>query len=69
MKKKLHDRINRIINTESFEKTLIAEGSSVFEFQADWSDSDSFDKLPEAFKKAILAGEAELSTPTAELVG
>jgi hypothetical protein len=68
MKKQLHDRINKIINTESFEKTLIAEGSSVFEFQADWSDSASFNDLPLPFQKAILAGEAELSKPTAELV-
>jgi hypothetical protein len=68
MKKQLHDRINRIINTESFEKTLIAEGSSVFEFQADWSDYASFEALPAAFQKAIMAGEAEFSELTAPLV-
>jgi hypothetical protein len=68
MKKQLHDRINKIINTESFEKTLIAEGSSVFDFQLDWASHDSFEALPAAFQKAILAGEAELANPTPALV-
>jgi hypothetical protein len=64
----LHDRINKIINTEAFEKTLISEGSSVFDFQLEWSEYKSFDELPDAFKKAIQAGEAELTAPTPTLV-
>jgi hypothetical protein len=61
MKKQLHDRINRIINTPAFEETLGAEGICLFDFQAEWSEHASFEALPEAFKKAILAGEAELA--------
>jgi hypothetical protein len=68
MKKALHDRINRIINTDAFEKALEAEGLSVFDFQADWADYDSFETLPDAFKNAILAGETEISSAAGTLV-
>lgn len=62
MKNKLHDRINRVINTSAFEACLEQNGIDLIEFQCTWnkvSDGD-FDKLPEAYKAAILAGEAEL---------
>jgi hypothetical protein len=67
MKTELHDRINCVINTPAFEETLKAEGICLFDFQAEWSGFASFENLPSAFQKAILAGEAELSTATVAL--
>ncbi|MCE0483800.1 MAG: hypothetical protein LV479_06135 [Methylacidiphilales bacterium] len=58
---KLHDRINRVINTEAFEKTLLEKGKYLFEFQCDWPNYATFEELPEEYRIAILAGEAELS--------
>ena len=61
---KLHDRINRVINTLALEACLEKHGSDLIEFQFSWhklSDGGQFEKLPESFQEAILAGEAELS--------
>jgi hypothetical protein len=60
--KELHDRINRVIHTRAFEHSLEEAGVDLFEFQCNWCklSNGSFDGLPEAYKKAILAGEAEL---------
>lgn len=68
MKTELHDRINCVINTPAFEKSLESDGICLFEFQADWCKYPSFEKLPDAYQKAILAGEKELSAPTVALV-
>ena len=48
----LEDRINRVINTAAFERSLKSDGLEVFDFQADWCRSITFDNLPEAFQKA-----------------
>jgi hypothetical protein len=60
----LHDRINQVINTEAFERTLQEKGIDLFEFQCTWHElsKGEFDNLPEGFKAAILAGEKELSS-------
>jgi hypothetical protein len=60
--KELHDRINRVINTQAFEASLSANGIDLFEFQCSWCtlSKGSFDNLPEPYKAAILAGESEL---------
>lgn len=68
MNKALHDRINRVINTDAFEQALERDGLTVFEFQTQWAVAGSFDKLPAEFQNAIAAGEAELSEPLAQLV-
>ena len=68
MKTALHDRINCVINTPAFEKSLEAHNLCLFDFQAEWNNYASFDVLPQAFKEAILAGEAELSASTVALV-
>jgi hypothetical protein len=63
--KALHDRINRVINTQAFEAHLAAHGIDLFEFQCSWaklSEGGQFDKLPEQYQAAILAGEKELLT-------
>lgn len=62
MNSELHDRINRVINTEAFEKSLGKAGICLFEFQSDWANYPSFEKLPAAYKKAIHAGERELKS-------
>jgi hypothetical protein len=62
--KALHDRINRVINTQAFEKYLEAHSIDLFEFQCSWSklsEGGFFEKLPEQYQAAIIAGEAELS--------
>lgn len=57
----LHDRINRVINTRALEATLAAYDLDLIDLQFDWSKSKGdFKNLPEAYQKAILAGEAEL---------
>ncbi len=60
----LHDRINRVINTQAFEQCLEAEGVDFIEFQCTWGklSKGDFEALPESYRKAILAGEAELTT-------
>lgn len=63
----LEDRINRVINTDAFEKSLNEDGLVLFDFQLDWAQYSTFDNLPPAFKKAILAGETELSKPIGTL--
>lgn len=65
MKKALHDRINRVINTCAFEKILEAGGVCLFEFQADWANYESFDKLPKTYQLAITEGESELAASDA----
>ena len=58
----LHDRIARVINTEAFENSLASSDIALWEFQCTWhkeSEGD-FEKLPPAYRKAILAGEADL---------
>ena len=64
MKKELHDRINKIINTEAFEKELERQGIDLFEFQCSWVEKSQgdFNNLPESYQGAILAGETELKT-------
>ena len=57
----LHDRINQVIHTHAFEQTLEAEGKSMIEFQLEWADYGTFEKLPAVYQKAILAGEQELA--------
>lgn len=59
---KLHDRINRVINTTAFEASLVDAGIDLIEFQLSWKElsTGEFDKLPEAYKQAIIAGEQEL---------
>jgi len=61
--KELHDRINRVINTRAFEKYLEDHDIDLFEFQCSWAEASkgSFDKLPEDYQNAILAGEQELA--------
>lgn len=61
--KELHDRINRIINTDAFEKSLGEQGIDLFDFQCSWTKEShgSFDNLPQAYKDAIIAGEQELA--------
>lgn len=58
----LHDRINRVINTLAFVACLEDNSIDLIEFQCTWHklSQGEFDKLPETFQKAILAGEAEL---------
>lgn len=59
----LHDRINRVINTDAFEKSLTRSGIELFEFQSNWSEAgkNGFSGLPKAYRDAIVAGEKELS--------
>jgi len=57
---KLHDRINRVINTAAFEESLSKSGMELFDFQCEWPKYSQFDDLPEAYRKAIEAGESEL---------
>jgi hypothetical protein len=65
----LHDRINRVINTLAFEACLNENGIDLIEFQCTWhkQSQGDFDKLPEPYGAAILAGEAELAG-TGEMV-
>jgi len=63
----LHDRINRIINTPAFERTLEAHGYCLFDFQAEWTRYPTFEELPEGFKDAITQAERELYATTATL--
>lgn len=56
----LLDRINRVINTDAFTKSLEKDGLILADFQGSWVDYDTFDSLPETHKRAILAGEEEL---------
>jgi hypothetical protein len=61
----LHDRIDGVINTLAFEACLDKNGLDLIEFQCTWrekSEGGNFDKLPQAYKDAILAGEAELKS-------
>lgn len=62
MKRELEARINRVINTETFEKALEASGVDRIEFQLAWPIFDSFDELPLTYREAILAAERELQT-------
>jgi hypothetical protein len=57
----LHDRINRVINTQAFEACLEKHGVDLFDFQSSWHklSGGSFSKLPQSYQEAILAGEAE----------
>lgn len=58
----LEDRINRVINTDSFESTLKKSNFSLIDFQLRWRYSGGdFDFLIKPFKEAILAGEKELT--------
>jgi hypothetical protein len=59
----LHDRINRVINTDAFEQSLTRSGIELFEFQSNWSESgkNGFSGLPKPYRDAIVAGEKELS--------
>lgn len=61
--KELHERINRVIHTAAFERTLHESGIELFEFQSDWCKHGEagFDSLPESYKNAILEGEKELA--------
>jgi hypothetical protein len=62
--KELHDRINRVINTCAFEQTLEKEGIALFQFQGKWAryaSKGGFDSLPAGYRRAIIAGEKELS--------
>lgn len=56
----LHDRISRIINTNAFSEALARESICLFDFQAEWSDYDAFEALPQSYQSAILAGEEEM---------
>ena len=58
----LHDRINRVINTPAFEAYLDSKGLDLIEFQCTWYkvSQGNFDKLPDAYQGAIIAGEQEL---------
>ena len=59
---KLHDRINRVINTSAFEAFLEANKVDLIEFQSTWHKTSrgDFNKLPAVYQQAILAGEKEL---------
>ena len=63
MKSELQDRINRVINTSAFSDSLSESGVELFDFQIEFAPPNyrSFEDLPEFCKKAILAGEIELS--------
>ena len=64
----LLERINRVINTDAFEKSLEEDDLLLIDFQLTWLDYADFESLPETHKKAILAGEKELEyTGTIEL--
>lgn len=59
----LHERINRVINTDAFEACLSRHGCDLLDFQSSWqkhSRKGGFTALPKAFQEAILAGEKEL---------
>lgn len=59
----LHDRINRVINTDAFEHVLERHGIDLIDFQCSWSreSGGDFGKLRSEFQEAILAGEDDLS--------
>ncbi len=59
----LHDRIGAVINTAAFRQTLEEGGGDMIEFQASWNHESrgDFNKLPELYQRAVLAGEAELT--------
>lgn len=61
--KTLHDRINRVIHTRAFERVLAQHDIDLIEFQCTWDKQSGgdFDKLPHAYREAILAGEDDLS--------
>jgi len=67
--KELHDRINKVINTDAFDAKLVEHGVDLFEFQCSWHklSKGCFENLPQAYQDAILAGEAELRGAGAEL--
>lgn len=59
----LQDRINKVIHTHAFEDTLCEGGVSLIEFQI-WMAivfPSRFDQLPELYRQAVLAGEADLN--------
>ena len=60
--KELHDRINRVINTDAFEKALVDGGIDLWDFQCSWHQLSRgvFSNLPKEYQEAILAGEKEL---------
>lgn len=64
--KDLHDRINRVINTAAFEQCLEAHDVDLIKFQYEWHriSGGVFEKLPEVYQQAILAGERELEEAT-----
>lgn len=68
--KELHDRINRVINAGAFLRTLESNGVDLIDFQCSWAQESEgdFNKLPPVYRKAIEAGEAELSDPEPKLV-
>lgn len=66
----LHDRINRVINTERFEEVLESNGTDLFEFQATWAHKSHgrFEKLPVVFQQAIVEAEKALDSPCGDLL-
>ena len=57
----LEDRINRVINTEAFIRSLNDAGVELIDFQLTWSKACCFERLPAAYQEAIHAGERELA--------
>ena len=57
----LHDRIGQVVNTAALQRVLAEHDVDLIEFQCTWNKESSgdFDKLPEAYQQAILAGERE----------
>jgi len=57
----LHDRICNAMAATNFESDLEKEGTTLIVFQLGWSKVKTFEALPPAVKKAILAAERELA--------
>lgn len=55
----LLDRINRVINTRSFERVLEENSVDLIDFQCSWQkiSGGKFENLPKVYQEAILAGE------------
>lgn len=56
----LLNRVDRVINTNAFERVLNNHFIKLFEFQLDWPNYKNFKDFPIPYQSAILAGEEEL---------
>jgi hypothetical protein len=58
-KRRLAYRIDRVINTPAFKQFLADGGIEADTFQRDWLHYKNFHKLPNVYRRAIIAGEQE----------